>query len=73
MEIKKYLEIHCPILVVDATNKKFAISIDSLSQDTTRVGSLNVSAFQRIIGGAKIEKHGYIDRNKTKSWEKRSR
>jgi hypothetical protein len=73
MEIKKYLEIHCPILVVDATNKKFAISIDSLSQDTTRVGSLNVPAFQRIIGGAKIEKHGYIDRNKTKSWEKRNR
>ena len=71
MDIKKYLEVHCPILVVDETNKKYAISIDSLSQDTTRVGSLNVPVVDRIIGGGTIKKHGYIDRNRIKSWEKR--
>jgi hypothetical protein len=60
--------IHCPI--VDTSDVKFALRIDPVTNDTSRV-SLGLSAVQKIFGGGNIKTHGYIDAEGKKSWDRR--
>ena len=60
--------IHCPI--VDTADVKFALRIDPVTHDTSRV-SLGLSVAQKIFGGGNIKSHGYIDAEGKKSWDRR--
>ncbi len=66
----KQVGIRCPI--VDTSEVKVALRIDSATQDTTKV-ALKLPFIQKILGGGGIKNHGFIDEDGKKSWEKRGR
>ncbi len=67
----KHFSIRCPI-VVDSSKVTYALKVDPVTKDTTKV-ILKLPAVQRILGGGKIKNHGFIDKDGKKSWERKSR
>ncbi len=64
------LALHLPSSAVD---KGYAvIKIDPLTKDISFV-DLKLPAVQKILGGASIKPHGYIDLDGKKSWDKTTR
>jgi len=66
----KHFSIRCPI--VDTSKVKYALRIDPVTKDTTKV-ILKLPAVQKILGGGKIKNHGFIDENGKRSWERKTR
>jgi hypothetical protein len=66
--VVKFFGISCPIN--DSTITKFALKIDPITKDTTKV-DLKLPVLKSIFGGGSITNHGNIDEEGKKSWEKR--
>ena len=65
-----YFRVDCPI--IDTSKVKKAVMIDPETKDTVYV-KLKLSTIEKLFGGAKIKKHGYIDMDGNKSWIKMER
>ena len=64
----KRFSIRCPI--VDTAEIKIALNIDPITKDTSEV-ILEMSKFQKLLGGGALKDHGDIDEDGKKSWEKK--
>jgi hypothetical protein len=66
----KKLTIDCPI--VDTTRVIRAWNINPVTRDTTQI-VMRMPITRKLFGGGSIKKHGKIDAEGKKSWEKRGR
>ena len=66
----KQFDLACPI--VDTTKHTYALDIDPVTKDTTKV-KLRVGLFKKLFGGGSIKNHGNINKLGKSSWDQRSR
>jgi len=66
----KQFSLACP--VVDTARSTYALDIDPVTKDTTKV-KLRVGLIKKLFGGGSIKSHGEINEQGKKSWDQRSR